>query len=137
MYKFKFEDKEYELNDGNCELFFTDEEQTAESFDLQEVLSLLNEAEEVSFDKVYYMDACPECRYKKDDKDKYYEYLEYHFYIFTKDGKYVTSSISKDYEANSFGRLFRLGKFDDSFLVNITVCKNCGDCTVEIEQFEM
>ncbi|MBL4930754.1 DUF3785 family protein [Clostridium paridis] len=137
MYKFAYEGKNYEIKEDNCEYFFIDEEKTIKNFNLQDIFKLINEAEEVNFDKGYYLESCSKCQGNKDAQEKYFEYLEYHFYVFTKNGEYVSSSISKDYEPNSFGRLLRLGKFDDSFMVSVIICKNCGDCTIEVEQCDM
>ena len=71
-----------------------------------------------------------------EDKD-YYEYLEFNFYMFTKDSKYIISNISKEYEGVTFNKLLREGVVDDSYIVTIIVCKNCGVYSVVIEEFEI
>ena len=73
---------------------------------------------------------------KRKDKD-YYEYLEFNFYMFTKDSKYIISNISKEYEGVTFNKLLREGIVDDSYIVTIIVCKNCGVYSVVIEEFEI
>lgn len=137
MYKFIFNEKEYELNEEKCEDFFNDEEIEAQGVDLQKVLELLNQCEEIDFAQEYYTVPCESCLTGKAEKAKEFDFLEYHFYIFTKGASYVTSSISKDYEPNSYSNLVRVGKLDNSYIVSIIVCKHCGSYSVEIEQCEM
>ena len=49
----------------------------------------------------------------------------------------VISSIDKEYEGLSYNRLERAGKVDNSYIVSINVCKNCGSYSIEIEQLEV
>ena len=53
--------------------------------------------------------------------------------MYTKNQEYVISDISKDYEGLSFNKLSRANKVDDSYIVSIIICKNCGDYIVQIE----
>lgn len=60
-FKFKFREKEYELNESNCSGLLNDEEKPVSNIDLDEVLRLLNQDENIDFDLEYYQEACPEC----------------------------------------------------------------------------
>lgn len=132
-YKFKFKDKEYELNKSNCSGVINDEDKPVTNIDLDEVLRLLNETQDVDFDLEYYQEACPECLSGVKEKQKFFGFLEYHFYLLTKNGEYVISDISKDYEGLSFNKLSRAGKVDDSYIVSIIMCESCSDYIVQIE----
>jgi len=133
-YKFDYENKEYILSKDNCEgIFFNEEE--IEGFDLNTTLKALNEGEEVLFSKEYYSGKCS-CNAQQ-PIGKYYYYLEYHFYIFTKDGKYIINTICKDYKNKSFNKLFSTGKIDKSHIVNVTVCPECCNYSIEIEECDV
>lgn len=131
--KFKFREKEYELNESNCSGLINDEEKPISNIDLDEVLRLLNQDENIDFDLEYYQEACPECLAGVKEKQKFFGFLEYHFYVFSKDGKYVISDIDKEYEGMSFNKLSRAGKVDDSYIVSIIICEHCSDYIVQIE----
>lgn len=135
-YKFNFEDNEYILRKDNLEDFFNDEEAEVQGIDIDEVLRVLNEGEEIKFSREYFGSYCNKCLHKKGES-KVFSYLEYYFYIYTKDGKYVISDISKEYENTNYNKLLREGKADNCYIVRIIVCENCGEYTVEIEEFEM
>lgn len=132
-YKFKFREKEYELNENSCSGLINDEEKPVSNIDLDEVLRLLNQDENIDFDLEYYQEACPECLAGVKEKQKFFGFLEYHFYVFSKDDKYVISDIDKEYEGLSFNKLSRAGKVDDSYIVSIIICEYCGDYIVQIE----
>ena len=85
------------------------------------------------FDMEYYQEACPECLAGVKEKQKFFGFLEYHFYILTKNGEYVISDISKEYEGLSFNKLSRKGKVDDSYIVSIIICEKCQDYIIQIE----
>ncbi|WP_315109087.1 DUF3785 family protein [Clostridium intestinale] len=137
MYTLKFDEKTYELTENNCEDFIMDEEYKIEGVSVKSILNLLNEAENISFDREYYSEHCSSCKEEDIVKSKFYEYLGYSFYIFTKDSKYVESNISKSYKDSSFGRLYRSNVVDNSFIVNIIFCEKCNKYTIEIEQCDM
>jgi hypothetical protein len=136
-YKFVFSDKTYELGEDNCDDFLIDEEQPVTGIDKEEIIKLLNEGAEVDFDVVYYAQRCESCNSANQEKAKAYKFLEYHFYIFTKNGEYVISTISEEYKNTSFTRLSNAGKVDDSYIVSVIVCVDCGNYSVEIEQCEV
>lgn len=132
-YKFNYEGKEYILSQKNCSDIINDEEKPVKGTSLDKILNILNESDDIDFDIEYYQEACPECLAGVKEKQKFFGFLEYHFYIFTKNGEYVISDIDKDYEGLSFNKLSRNGKVDDSYIVSIIVCENCQDYIVQIE----
>ena len=137
-YKFIFKGKEYELNEEKAIGFFNDEEKPIKDMDIKKIINIFenSDEDEVDFDKEYYDVRCEKCKVNKEDKD-YYEYLEFNFYMFTKDSKYIISNISTEYEGETFNKLLREGVVDDSYIVTIIVCKNCGVYSVVIEEFEI
>lgn len=133
-YILKYEDKEYNLSKENLIEIINDEENKLEGIEIEEILRLLNEGENVSFEKAYYDTPCEECNSNFKEKKSISEYLEYYFYIYSKDGKYVISNISKEYENLTFNRLKLEGKVDDSYIITVIVCANCFKYLVQIEE---
>lgn len=136
-YKFKFDEKEYLLNEEKLYCFFNDEENPISNVDEKKIIDILNNSEKVDFSKVYFNLACENCQIGVEEKKKFFDFLGYNFYIFTKDNNYVVSNIEKEYEGLTFDKLYRLGKVDNSYLVTINVCKHCGEYSIEIEEFEL
>jgi hypothetical protein len=136
-FKFVFNEKSYELSNDNCDYILNDEEKPVMEIELSDILNLLNHAQEVQFDLEYYDQPCDNCHAGKKEKAKAFKFLEYIFYIFTKGGKYVISSISKQYEGTSFNNLLKQKLVDNSYAVIIAVCIECGNYSVEIEQCEI
>lgn len=132
-YKFSYDEKEYLLNEANCSGLINDEENPVKGINLNTILELLNESKGINFDVEYYQEACPECLAGVKEKAKFFPFLEYHFYIFTKNQEYVISDLSKKYEGLSFNKLSRAKKVDDSYIVSIIICKHCADYIVQIE----
>ena len=132
-YKFTYEDTEYVLNANNCSELINDEEKPVKGITVDSILNMLNEADDVGFDIEYYQEACPECLAGVKEKQKFFGFLEYHFYILTKKGEYVISDISKEYKGLSFNKLSRQGKVDDSYIVSIIICEKCQDYIIQIE----
>ena len=132
-YKFTYKDIEYILNEKNCSELINDEEKPVKGITVEDILSMLKESESTDFDIEYYQEACPECLAGVKEKQKFFGFLEYHFYIFTKKGEYVISDISKEYEGLSFNKLSRQGKVDDSYIVSIIICEKCQDYIIQIE----
>lgn len=133
VYKFNYEDTEYILNANNCSELINDEEKPVKGITVDSILNMLNEADDVDFDIEYYQEACPECLAGVKEKQKFFEFLEYHFYILTKNCEYVISDISKEYKGLSFNKLSRQGKVDDSYIVSIIICEKCQDYIIQIE----
>ncbi|MCC0631481.1 DUF3785 domain-containing protein [Clostridioides sp. ZZV15-6388] len=132
-YKFIYEDKEYSLKEDNCSGLINDEESPIQGISIPKIIEILNESEEVDFDIEYYQEACPLCLEGVKEKKKFFPFLEYHFYIFSKDGKYVISNISNDYKGMSFNKLSRANKVDNSYIVSVIICENCQDYIIQIE----
>lgn len=131
-YKFIYDNKEYILTQENCEGIFFDEENDVKGLSVDIVLSALNEGDEVNFSNEYYAGKCS-CN-TQEQINKSYRYLEYHFYIYTKNNEYVINTLCNEYKNTSFNKLFRAGKIDDSYIINVTVCPNCGSYYVGVEQ---
>lgn len=134
-YKFIYDNKDYILAEENCEGLFFDNDQEIQGLSLDIILNALSEGNEVNFSKEYYSGKCS-CN-TQEQINKSYCYLEYHFYIYTKNNEYIINTICHEYENTSFNRLFSLGKIDESYIVNVTVCPNCGNYSIEIEQCEV
>ena len=132
-YKFNYEDIEYILNEKNCSELINDEEKPVKGITVEHILNMLKESENVDFEIEYYQEACPECLAGVKEKQKFFGFLEYHFYILTKKGEYVISDISKEYQGLSFNKLSRQGKVDDSYIVSIIICEKCQDYIIQIE----
>ena len=134
-YKFVHDSKEYILAEENCEgIFFNDQNEiTGLSVDI--ILSALNDGEEVNFSNEYYSGKCS-CN-TQDQINKSYRYLEYHFYVYTKNNEYVLNTLGEEYKTTSFNRLFSLSKIDDSYIVNVTVCPNCSTYSIEVDQCDV
>lgn len=131
-YKFFHDNKEYILTTKNCEGIFFDGEQEIKKLSVDIVLNALNQGEEVNFSNEYYADKCS-CN-TQEQINKSYRYLEYHFYIYTKNNEYVINTISDEYKNTSFNKLFSLGEIDDSYIVIVSVCPNCGTYSIYVEQ---
>ena len=138
MFKFTFNQREYILNDENFDGLINDDEKPVENIDKDMIISLLNNSQEdIIFDEEFYVEACPKCLEGVKEKEKFFSFIEYHFYIYTKDGKYVISTIDKDYKGKSFNKLYRANIVDDSYIVSIIICKQCNDYIIQIENCEV
>ncbi|OOM67989.1 DUF3785 domain-containing protein [Clostridium sp. BL-8] len=131
-YKFSHNGKEYVLTKENCDGIFFDDEATVSGLSMDIILDALNEGEEVNFSNEYYMGKCS-CN-SQEEINKSYRYLEYHFFIYTKNNQYVINTIGNEYKHTSFNQLFGFGKVDDSYIVSVTVCPNCGEYSISVEQ---
>ncbi|SCH39122.1 MULTISPECIES: DUF3785 family protein [unclassified Romboutsia] len=132
-YKLSFDEKEYLLNENNCSGLINDEDKPVKGINIENILDILNDNEDADFDVEYYQEACPECLAGVKEKEKFFPFLEYHFYIFTKNQEYIINDVCKEYEGLSFNKLSKSNKVDDSYIVSIIICKNCGDYIIQIE----
>ncbi|MEW8956935.1 DUF3785 family protein, partial [Clostridium sp.] len=80
---------------------------------------------------------CPQCLTGVKEKEKFFRFLEYHFYIFTKDSNYIISDISENYEGKSFNKLLKEKEVDNSYIATITVCRSCGVYDITIEELSI
>ena len=132
-YKFNYDDIEYTLSQENCRDLIYDDEKPVSGISVSDIIDILNKADSVDFDIEYYQEACPECLAGVKENQKFFGFLEYHFYIFTKNGKYVISDISKEYKGFSFNKLSRAYKVDDSYIDILIICEKCQDYIIQIE----
>ncbi|MEG2290140.1 MAG: DUF3785 family protein [Clostridium sp.] len=134
-FKFIYNEEEFILTEENFNYM---ESEDVEGFTVEDVLTILNEGKSlVDFDYEYYNDSCEECGGGKIVDKKHYGFLEYHFYIFSKENKYVISNISEEFEGTSYTSLAREKKIDDSHIVSVVVCSQCKTFSVEVEQCDM
>ena len=136
-FKFTFADKEYILNEEKLDYFVNDEENPIKDIDEKKIIDILNNAEEVEFTKAFFDLSCQECKSGVEEKKKFFDFLGFNFYIYTKNNEYVVSTLDKEYEGLSFNRLKKAGKVDNSYIVMVNVCKHCGSYSIEIEEFEV
>lgn len=137
MKEFKFLNNENEYILSKENLTYIDNEEI-QGFELAKIINTLNEGrEKVYFDYEYFIDKCDECGAGKKIDEKHYRFLEYHFYIFTKDGQYVISNISADFENTSFDALMKKGKIDNSYIVSVMLCEDCMTYNIAMEQCDM
>lgn len=136
-YQFTYNEKTYALGKDNCSYLMNDEEHPVAGIEIDDILELLNQGEGADFDLKYYGQPCQNCHGGKEEKAKFFKFLEDHFYIFTKNGAYVMSSLSKEFTNTSVTKLLKEGKIDNSFIVSIIVCINCEEYSIEIEQCDV
>ncbi|MCC3862958.1 DUF3785 domain-containing protein [Terrisporobacter petrolearius] len=138
MFKFDYDEKEYILNDENFDELINDDDKPVKDIDKDMIIELLkNSPEEIIFGEEFYIEACPKCLKGIKEKEKFFPFLEYHFYIYTKEEKYVISTIDKDYQGKSFNKLSRSNLVDDSYIVSIIICKHCNDYIIQVENCEV
>ena len=133
MLKFVYDEKEYVLEKDKNVCLLNDEEKPVKGLSLDDILDMLGNLEEIDFDTQYYKEACVECLAGVKEKQKFFPFLEYHFYIYTKNQNFVISDIQNEYEGQSFNKLLKAKKVDDSYIVSLIICKNCQDTLIQIE----
>lgn len=136
-YKFYFDEKEYALTEQNLEYFINDDVNPIKDIDEKKILELLNSSNKVEFVKAYFNLPCSECKAGTEDKNKVFDFLECNLYVYTKNGSYVISNIEDRYEGKTFNKLNLMGEVDNSYIVTINVCKNCGLYSIEVEELEI
>ena len=136
-FKFKYNEKEYILNEQNLEYFVNDEVNPIMDVNEEKIIEILNNSDKVDFSKAYFDLPCENCKTGLEEKKKFFDFLGFNFYIYAKDRKYVHSTLDREYEGMSFNRLQKSGKVNESYIVIINVCKHCGSYSIEIEEFEV
>lgn len=136
-FKFKYNEKEYILNEQNLEYFVNDEVNQIMDVNEEKIIEILNNSDKVDFSKAYFDLPCENCKTGLEEKKKFFDFLGFNFYIYAKDRKYVVSTLDREYEGMSFNRLQKSGKVNESYIVIINVCKHCGSYSIEIEEFEV
>ena len=137
QFKFKYNEKEYILNEQNLEYFVNDEVNPIMDVNVEKIIEILNNSDKVDFSKAYFDLPCENCKTGLEEKKKFFDFLGFNFYIYAKDRKYVVSTLDREYEGMSFNRLQKSGKVNESYIVIINVCKHCGSYSIEIEEFEV
>ena len=137
QFKFKYNEKEYILNEQNLEYFVNDEVNPIMDVNEEKIIEILNNSDKVDFTKAYFDLPCENCKTGLEEKKKFFDFLGFNFYIYAKDRKYVVSTLDREYEGMSFNRLQKSGKVNESYIVIINVCKHCGSYSIEIEEFEV
>ena len=137
QFKFKYNEKEYILNEQNLEYFVNDEVNPIMDVNEEKIIEILNNSDKVDFSKAYFDLPCENCKTGLEEKMKFFDFLGFNFYIYAKDRKYVVSTLDREYEGMSFNRLQKSGKVNESYIVIINVCKHCGSYSIEIEEFEV
>ena len=125
-FKFKYNEKEYILNEQNLEYFVNDEVNPIMDVNEEKIIEILNNSDKVDFSKAYFDLPCENCKTGLEEKKKFFDFLGFNFYIYAKDRKYVVSTLDREYEGMSFNRLQKSGKVNESYIVIINVCKHCG-----------
>lgn len=137
QFKFKYNEKEYILNEQNLEYFVNDEVNPIMDVNEEKIIEILNNSDKVDFSKAYFDLPCENCKTGLEEKKKFFDFLGFNFYIYAKDRKYVVSTLDREYKGMSFNRLQKSGKVNESYIVIINVCKHCGSYSIEIEEFEV
>ena len=132
-YTFNYNEKTFELDAEKCAFFLNDEEKPILGIGVQGILEEMAQSDMVDFAKAYYDQACENCHKNRREGSKYFEFLEFHFYLFAKAQKYVMSSLSVAYEYRTLPDLLAEGIVDSSYIVSINVCEKCGDYTIDLE----
>ncbi|SHF11750.1 DUF3785 family protein [Clostridium fallax] len=131
LYEFSLNNNTFKLEESNCFDFFNED---VNGVNLTNILDILSEnTPTLEFQKEYYSSPCDNCKNGKGE-EKVFDFLEGHFFIFTKNNEYIMSDISKEYENTSFRRLLAEGKVDDSYIVEISICPYCKNYSIEIDQ---
>lgn len=130
------DNKEYLLDKEHFGGILNDEENPINNIDEEFILNIL-EKRNLDFEKAYYSAPCTKCESGGKNKLRAYPFYEYHFYLYTKDRNVVWNSFKVEEEGYSFTRMEREGKADDSYIVSVIICAECGDYEIEVEQFEV
>lgn len=133
VYAFEYNGRSYNLEAKACEGFFNDEEYPIQGAGVETVLEALLGSDRAYFEMVYYDLACDSCHANRREDSKVFGYLESHFYLFAKNGKYVMNSLDPSYREQSFNKLEKEGLVNQSYLVSINVCPSCGAYAMDLE----
>lgn len=134
---FEWNGKNYELTEDLCTGVFNDEDVPMREMEPLDFLKLLTPKFAENLDLEYYEDPCENCPPVERKKKELVPYLEGHFYLFTKKGEPVMSTLDPAYEATSYELLVNEGKVDESYVVSVVICPDCGEYQVILDQVEM
>lgn len=136
-YTLKHGEKDYTLDQEHCDGIFNDDLMPIKNFSYEVVNQWLNHMPNDNFDIEYYEDDCAVCPPKPRGKKKLVPYLEGHFYVFTKSGEVVITSIDPTFVQGSFEEMSLRGTVDQSYILSIIICPICGAYEFSLEQVEM
>lgn len=132
-YTFDYKGKVLTLEEEACSFFMNDEEKPLAGLGIGDILSEMAHSDLVEFHKEYYDQGCEGCHKNRKDGAKYFEFLEFHYYLYAKDGQFVMSSLSAGYNHKTLPDLFDEGILDASYIISVNVCELCGDYTIDLE----
>ncbi len=135
-YTFEFDTNSYDIDISNYMNDEKNEINLINGLTHKDIIYLLKHLENTDFDIAYYDQACQNCLNGIAEKTKYFKFLEYSFYAFTKNDVYVVSNISEEYKNTSFKKMLKKGVVDNSYIISIIVCIKCGKYSIEIEECE-
>ena len=69
--------------------FVNDEINPVKGVDEKKIIEILNGSENVEFTKAFFDLPCDSCEEGVSEKKKFFDFLGFNFYIYTKDGEYV------------------------------------------------
>ena len=135
-YTFEFDTNSYDIDISNYMNDEKNEINLINGLTHKNIIDLLKHRENIDFDIAYYDQTCQHCLNGVLEKSKYFQFLEYSFYAFTKNDVYVVSNISEEYKNTSFKKMLKKDIVDTSYIISIIVCIKCGKYTIEIEECE-
>lgn len=136
-YKLVTEQGEWLLDAAHCQALFNDEIEPIAPFTYDMVMSWMAHLPSDAFEIEYYEDDCEICPPKPRGKKKLVPYLEAHFYVFTKGGSVVATSIEPSFVQGSFETMQLKGDVDQSYILSVILCPACGSYQLSLEQVDM
>lgn len=136
-YLLKSDPYEWLLNEDKCQGIFNDEIMPISALTFSAVMTWMKNLDSADFELEYYEDDCEVCPPKARGKKRLVPYLEGHFYVFTKQGSVVTTSIEPSFEMGSYDALILKGEVDQSYIMSVIVCPDCGSFQLSLEQVDM
>lgn len=136
-YTLKYGEQVYIFDEDHSEGVFNDDLMPINAIDHGIVSNWLVHMPNDGFELEYFEDDCEVCPPKPRGKKKLVPYLEGHFYVFTKKGEPVITSIDPSFVQGSYDELLALGKVDQSYILSVIVCPVCGSYQFSLEQVDM
>lgn len=136
-YLLKHASGEWTLKKEKCIGIFNDDIAPIKNINCDQILTWMAHLDPEVFELEYFEDDCEICPVKPRGKKKLVPYLEGHFYVFTKSGEVVSTSIDPAFVSGSYETLLLKGTVDESYILSVILCPTCGYFQVSIEQLEM
>lgn len=131
------EQGEWLLDEAHCQGLFNDEIEPLEPFTYEMVMNWMSHLSADAFEIEYFEDDCEICPPKPRGKKKLVPYMEAHFYVFSKNGAPVITSIEPDFVQGSFETMQLKGEVDQSYILSVILCPACGSYQLSLEQVDM